>query len=50
MALGLKFFLARLPKQLLQIKSALANLASDREALKFGVNHIAAIFLELIAD
>lgn len=43
-------FLAKLPNQLDQINSTLASLSAGRSAYIFGANHIAGIFLDLIAD
>ena len=43
-------FLDRLPNQLLRIKAAIASIATERTTYIFGANHIAGIFLDLIAD
>lgn len=43
-------FLAKLPNQLRQINSTIAHLSSERTSYIFGANHIAGIFLDLIAD
>ena len=43
-------FLDRLPKQLLRINTAIARISTQRAIYIFGANHIAGIFLDLIAD
>lgn len=43
-------FLVRVPNQLQRIKNYLATLASESKIYLFGANHIAGLFLDLIAD